>query len=136
MVAEGRNVAMYRAPSIKHHLEDPEFHDFLTSVERSTSIWFSEKKQNLIGTATHIESQDGITDIFDLQTDNALYNIGGTRFDSSDLLRLAIGSSFIEDSIESVGIFIPLDGKLFTLKLPENIKTIASHILKIALSKN
>jgi len=133
LVAEGRNVAMYRASSIKHHLDNSEFHEFLLSVERYTSIWFSEK--NIIGTSIYIETPDEITDSFDLQTENALYNIGDLHFESTDLLRLAIGSSFIEDSIESVGIFIPLDGKLFTLKLPENIKDIANHILKIALSK-
>jgi len=136
LVAEGRNVAMYRTSSIKHHLEDPEFHNFLESVERSTSIWFSEKKQTLIGTSIYIESEDGIQDSFDIQTDISLYNIGGIRFDSSDLLRLAIGSSFLEEAIDSIGIFIPLDGKLFTLKLPENIKEIANHILQIALSKS
>ena len=135
LVAEGRNVAMYRASSIKHHLEDLDFHSFLESVERSTSIWFSEKKQNLIGTSVCVESEDGITDSFDLQMDTSIYNIGGIRFDSSELLRLAIGSSFLEEAIDSIGIFIPLDGKLFTLKLPENIKEISNYILSIALSK-
>ena len=134
LVAEGRNVAMYRASSIKHHLDDPEFHSFLESVERSTSIWFSGK--NLIGTSIYVESEEGIQDLFDLKIGNALYNIGGIRFDSSDLLRLAIGSSFIEEHIESVGVFIPLDGKLFTLKLPNNIKEISNYILQIALSKS
>ena len=51
------------------------------------------------------------------------------------MLRLAIGSSFFEESNTSVGIFIPLDGKIFTLKLPKNIKEIANHILLTASLK-
>ena len=65
----------------------------------------------------------------------SLINIGGIRFDSAELLTLAIASSFFEEHIETVGIFIPLDGKLFSLKLPKNIKEIANHILKIAKEK-
>jgi AAA domain/UvrD-like helicase C-terminal domain len=133
LVAEGRNVAMYRSQSMRKHLDSEDFKEFLESVERYTSIWFSEK--NLIGTSIYIESNSGITDSFDIQLDNALYNIGGIRFDSTDLLRLAIGSSFLEDPTEDIGIFIPLDGKLFTLKLPPNIKDIANYILAMALSK-
>ena len=150
LVAEGRNAAMYRAQSMKRFLDNQEFQEFLESVERYTSIWFSEK--NLIGTSIFIESENGIQESFDLkienfkmplsgsarndlQTEKELYNIGGIRFDSSDLLRLAIGSSFLEESIENIGIFIPLDGKLFTLKLPSNIKEIANYILQMALSK-
>ena len=51
------------------------------------------------------------------------------------MLRLAIGSTFFEESITSIGCYIPLDGKLFTLQLPPNIKNIANHILSVAISK-
>jgi hypothetical protein len=134
LVAEGRNVAMYRSSRIKEYLEDKEFIKFLECVEEHTSMWFSEK--NIIGTSVYVENEYGIQDIFDLQTDSSLYNIGGIRFESSDLLRLAIGSTFLENYPDKIGIFIPLDGKLFTLKLPNNIKEISNHILSIALSKS
>jgi len=90
----------------------------------------------LLGTSIGIENENGLQEIFDFQIDKMLYNIGGTRFESSDLLRLAIGSTFFEESIDSVGCFIPLDGKIFTLKLPKNMKEIANYILSIALSKS
>ena len=134
LVAEGRNVAMYRASRIKEFLEDEEFLQFLKCVELYTSIWFSTKN-TIVDTSICVENDQGIQEIFDLQTDSAIYNIGGIRFDSAVLLRLAIGSTFLENDIEKIGIFIPLDGKLFTLHLPKNIKEIAHHILNIALSK-
>ena len=133
LVAEGRNVAMYRAPRLKQYLDDSEFQTFLSCVEQSTSEWLSDK--NLIGTSIGIENENGLQELFDLQIDRMLYNIGGSRFESSDLLRLAIGSTFFEETIDSVGIFVPLDGKLFTLRLPKNMKQIANHILEFALSK-
>jgi hypothetical protein len=133
LVAEGRNVAMYRASRIKQYLEDNEFIKFLECVEEYTSMWFSQK--NVIATSIYVESNSGIQDIFDLQTDSSIYNIGGIRFESTHLLRLAVGSTFIENNIDKIGIFIPLDGKLFTLKLPKNIKDISNHILSIAMSK-
>ena len=64
-----------------------------------------------------------------------MYNIGSLRFDTNEMLRLAIGSTFFEESITSIGCYIPLDGKLFTLQLPPNIKNIANHILSVAISK-
>jgi hypothetical protein len=91
--------------------------------------------KNLIGTSIGIENENGLQELFDLQIDTMLYNIGGSRFESSDFLRLAIGSTFFEETIDSVGIFIPLDGKLFTLKLPRSMKQIANHILQVALAK-
>jgi len=134
MVAEGRNVAMYRAPRLKHHLQDIEFQGFLTSIEKYTSIYIS--KDNILATSLYIENEEGIQENFDFQTESSLYNIGSLRFDSHDMLRLAIGSTFFEESIDSIGMYIPLDGKLFTLALPKNIKEIANYILGIALSKS
>jgi len=134
LVAEGRNVAMYRAARLKQHLDDSEFHTFLESVESCTSIWVTNN--NIIGTSITIENQDSIQESFDFRTEKSLYNVGSLRFDSNEMLRLAIGSTFFEESISSIGCYIPLDGKLFTLQLPENIKIIANHILRIALSKS
>ena len=74
---------MYRAQSMRRHLESEDFQDFLQSIERYTSIWFSEK--NLIGTSVYMESQNGIQESFDIQLEKELYNIGGTRFDSSEV---------------------------------------------------
>ena len=39
LVAEGRNVAMYRTSRMKEHLKDSEFIEFLQCVDRYTSIW-------------------------------------------------------------------------------------------------
>ena len=133
LVAEGRNVAMYRTVRLKQHLDDIDFQTFLSSVEKHTSIWFM--KYTIVGTSIGIENEFGIQEIFDIQTETSLYNIGGIRFDSYELLRLAIGSTFFEEHIDSISIFIPLDGKVFTLKLPSNIKEIANYILQIALAK-
>jgi hypothetical protein len=133
LVAEGRNVAMYRSSRLKQFLEDKEFIEFLECVEKYTSIWLSEQK--CISTSLCIENENNIQDIIDIQMDQMLCNFGGLRFDSADLLRLAIASSFFDNDIQKVGIFIPLDGKLFSLKLPKNIKVLSEYILHIALSK-
>lgn len=133
LVAEGRNVAMYRSSRLKQFLEDKEFIEFLECVEKYTSIWLSEQK--CISTSLCIENENNIQDIIDIQMDQMLCNFGGTRFDSADLLRLAIASSFFDNDIQKVGIFIPLDGKVFTLKLPKNIKSLSEYILNVALSK-
>lgn len=134
LVAEGRNVAMYRAPRLGNNLKEEDFIQFLECVERYTNIYVSQ--ENLLATSLCIENEDDIQDCIDLQTEKSLINIGNLRFDSAELLRLAIASSFFEEHIETVGIFIPLDGKVFSLKLPQNIKEISQHILKIALSKS
>jgi hypothetical protein len=134
LVAEGRNVAMYRAPRIKQFLEDSQFQTFLSCVERYTNEWFTPK--NLFDISILLKQEDGLEEYFDFRTKYGLYSIGGIRFDSAELLSLAIGSTFSEEITESVGIFIPLDGKTFTLKLPENIKEISDRILSLALSKS
>jgi hypothetical protein len=133
LVAEGRNVAMYRSSRLKQHLEDKEFIEFLECVEKYTSIWLSEEK--CITTSLCIENQNNIQDIIDLQTEQGLYYTSSLRFDSSNLLRLAIASSFFDNDIKKIGIFVPLDGKVFTLKLPHNIRNISEYILNTALSK-
>lgn len=132
LVAEGRNVAMYRSSRLKQYLEDKEFIEFLECVEKYTSIWLSEQK--CISTSLCIENENNIQDIIDLQMEQCLLNIGTIRFDSSDLLRLAISSSFFDNDIQKVGIFIPLDGKLFSLKLPKNMRSLSKYILNLALS--
>jgi len=133
LVAEGRNVAMYRAPRLREHLKDIEFIKFLDCVEQHTNLYISQ--ENLLATSLYIENEDDIQETIDLQSEKSLINIGGLRFDSAELLRLAIASSFFENRIDTVGVFIPLDGKIFALKLPHNIKEISKHILNIALSK-
>ena len=124
---------MYRAPRLKEHLKDIDFIKFLECVEQHTNLYISQ--ENLLATSLYIENEDDIQETIDLQSEKSLINIGGLRFDSAELLRLAIASSFFEEHIESVGVFIPLDGKLFSLRLPQNIKEISRHILNIALSK-
>jgi hypothetical protein len=105
----------------------------LECVEQHTNLYISQ--ENLLATSLYIENEDDIQETIDLQSEKSLMNIGGLRFESAELLRLAIASSFFENSIDTVGVFIPLDGKIFALKLPQNIKEISKHILKIALSK-
>jgi hypothetical protein len=134
LVAEGRNVAMYRAPRIKQYLEDVEFQNFLSCIERYTSEWFQTK--NLFDISIVLKQEDGLEIYFDFRTKHGLYSIGGVRFDSAELLSLAIGSTFCEEISETVGILIPLDGKIFTLKLPEHMKEISEHIISLALSKS
>ena len=135
LVAEGRNVAMYRTSRMKEHLKDSEFIEFLQCVERYTSIWMCEDP--CLCSSILLEDENEISEIVDLQTLNGYYSIGGLLFNSFDLLRLAIASTFNNEgaNIRKVGIFIPLDGKLFSFNLPDNIGLIAETILKIALSK-
>jgi hypothetical protein len=136
LVSEGRNVAMYRTSRLKEHLKDTEFQEFLQCVERYTSSWMSEDP--CIATSLQILSENSISESIDLRTTHSLYLIGGLSFNSFDLLRLAIASSFFEDEtlIKKIGCYIPLDGKLFTFTLPPNMKEIANYILGIALRKS
>ena len=136
LVAEGRNVAMYRTSRLKEHLKDNEFQEFLQCVERYTCAWMCEDP--CIYSSIQIENENEIMETIDLQTNISIYTIGGMLFNSFDLLRLAIASTFFDcdTQIKNVGIFIPLDGKLFSFKLPNNIREISSIILKIALSKS
>ena len=134
LVSEGRNVAMYRTSRLKEHLKDKEFQEFLHCVEQYTAPWIIEDP--CITSSLSIENEDSISETVDLQTSTAFYSIGGLLFNSFDLLRLAIASTFTNDDVNSVGIFIPLDGKLFSFKLPKNMRYIADTILKIALSKS
>jgi hypothetical protein len=135
LVSEGRNVAMYRTSRMKEHLKDSEFIDFLKCVERYTSIWMCEDP--CLCSSILVEDENEISEIIDLQTTNGFYSIGGLLFNSFDLLRLAIASTFNNEgvNIKTVGIFIPLDGKLFSFNLPKDIRIIAKTILNIALSK-
>jgi len=132
LVSEGRNVAMYRAENLKTHLSNSEFQEFLTCVEKYTGIWMCEEK--LLGTSIHIENEENIVETIDVRTEGSIYNICSS-FNSSDLLRLAIASTFEESEIHTVGVFIPLDGKVFSLKLPSNMKMLATTILELAYSK-
>jgi hypothetical protein len=136
LVAEGRNVAMYRTSRLKEHLKDLEFQEFLQCVEKYTSAWMCEDP--CIATSLQIVSEDSISETIDLRTTNGLYLIGGLTFNSFDLLRLAIASSFFDNDsqIKKIGCYIPLDGKLFTFSLPNSMKEIASYILSIALKKS
>jgi hypothetical protein len=131
LVAEGRNVAMYRATRLQTHLENKEFHDFLECVEEHTSGWICEEK--LYGTSIHLENEENIIETIDVHTESSIYNIASS-FNSSDMLRLAIASTF-EEGIKTVGVFVPLDGKVFSLQLPPNIREVAHIILEIALNK-
>lgn len=135
LVSEGRNVAMYRTSRMKEHLKDSEFIEFLKCVERYTSIWMCEDP--CLCSSVLLEDENEISEMIDLQTTKGFYSIGGLLFNSFDLLRLAIASTFNNEgaNIKTVGIFIPLDGKLFSFNLPENIEEIAKTILNIALSK-
>ena len=132
LVAEGRNVAMYRAANLKTHLGNKEFQEFLKCVEVYTSAWMCEEK--LYGTSIHIENEENIVETIDVRTEGSIYNICNT-FNSSDLLRLAIASTFEECEIKTVGVFVPLDGKVFSLKLPSNMNDLATIILDMALNK-
>ena len=131
LVAQGRNVAMYRATRLKEHLANKEFQEFLECVEQYTGIWICEEK--LLGTSIHIENEENIVETIDIQTETSSYNIASS-FNSADMLRLAIASTF-EENIQTVGIFVPLDGKVFSLKLPPNMKELGSIILDMALNK-
>ena len=137
LVAEGRNVAMYRTARLTQHLTNTDFQMFLDCVERYTSIWIS--KEPLHSASVIVENANYIQEIIDLQTEEAIWSIGGenNQFNSLDLLRLAIASTFFQNTnFKKVGIFIPLDGKLFSLILPKDIQRICLHILDVALSKS
>ena len=130
MVSEGRNIAMYRAARLKQYLDNVEFQEFLKCVEIYTCEWICEEK--LLGTSVHLENEQNILEVIDIHTEKSMYNICDS-FNSADMLRLAIASTFEECEVNTIGIFIPLDGKLFSLQLPPNMKVLANTILEMVL---
>jgi hypothetical protein len=136
LVAEGRNVAMYRTARLSQHLQEEDFQTFLDCVERYTSIWIS--KEPIYSASIILENKQSLQEIIDLRSETSLWSIGGenNQFNSLDLLRLAIATSFFENTdFKKVGVFIPLDGKLFSITLPPNMYEISCYILDLALAK-
>ena len=128
--------AMYRTTRLTQNLDNIEFQTFLECIERHTSIWCS--KEPVFSTSVIIENNKCVQEIIDLQTEHSIWSIGGenNQFNSLDLLRLAIATTFFENTnFKKVGVFIPLDGKLFSLMLPNNIHDISRHILELAMAK-
>lgn len=134
LVAEGRNAALYRSTSMFANLEDEELHEYLYCLEEALSYWVS--KHNPVAMSVQYTFEDQLQETVDLQTDTCFWKIGSTEKDTlntQDLLYLAMVSWFadIKDTT-SIGVMMPLEGRVYTLDLPQGWETKAPLILKLA----
>lgn len=134
LVAEGRNAALYRSTSMFANLEDEELHEYLYCLEEALSHWVSQ--YNPIGMSVQYTFEDQLQENIDLQTDTCFWKIGSTEKDTlntQDLLYLAMVSWFADNKeTTSIGVMMPLEGRIYTLQLPQGWETKAPLILKMA----
>ena len=80
--------------------------------------------------------EDQFQENIDLQTDTCFWKIGSTEKDTlntQDLLYLAMVSWFADiKETTSIGVMMPLEGRIYLLDIPEDWVTKAPLILKMA----
>lgn len=133
LVAEGRNAALYRASSMADRLHEEELGEFLTSASQSLVKWLPSP---IVGMSRQITYEDQFQEIVDLQTDTAFWKISSTTFTAQDVLELAMVAWFADVDCTSIGILLPLEGRIYTLALPQGWAQKAALILARARVKS
>ena len=134
LVAEGRNAALYRATSLIEHLNSSELHEYLYALEDALTYWIANF--NPVAMSVQYTFEEQFQETIDLQTDTCFWKIGSTEKDTlntQDLLHLAMVSWFADvKETTSIGIMMPLEGRIYVLNLPEDWKKKAPIILRMA----
>ena len=135
LVSSGRNVALYRATRMKERIENPELSEYFISLESAVAAWIS--RESSIEMNTIIQTADGYTEMIDMLGDTTAWKLGGTEKESTaDILCLAMAAAYAEKPISSIGILMPLEGKVMRLSLPASWPVSAAAILAAALEKS
>jgi hypothetical protein len=118
LVSEGRNAALYRATLMSGKLADDELGDYLECLELRLTEWLA--KREVIGLSEQFAYQD-LKEGVDLHVEGSFLKIAD-KMETQELVALALTSWFASVGSDvnntSVGIFIPLEGRLYTIKLP------------------
>jgi hypothetical protein len=134
LVAEGRNAALYRSTSMFANLEDEELHEYLYCLEEALTRWISGITP--VGVSVQYTFEDTFQETVDYQTDTCFWKVGSTEkdtFNTQDLLYLAMVSWFADSSdTTSIGILMPLEGRIYNLAMPSDWKEKAPLILMMA----
>ena len=124
LVAEGRNAALYRAQLMSSKLAEDELHEYLECLELRLTEWVSSG--NVIGLSEQFGFKE-YSEMVDLHTENIFWKISD-KLETQDLVYLAMVSWFSSMENRSVGVFIPLEGRFYTIQLPEQWSEKAEHL--------
>ena len=137
LVSEGRNSALYRTQSMAEKLSEDGLNEYLECLELRLSEWLQKIPIEGISSQVHYETEETqFTEVVDLHTENCFWKIGGTeRIDTQEIVELAMLGYFSNAEITSVGIFLPLEGRFYTVRLPAAwCETGAARLLERALN--
>jgi hypothetical protein len=113
-------------------LQEEELGEFLSSASQSLVKWLPAR---IVGMSRQITYEDQFQEVIDLQTDTTFWKISSTAFTAQDVLELAMVAWFADVECTSIGILLPLEGRIYTLDLPQGWAQKAAIILARARSK-
>jgi hypothetical protein len=131
LVAEGRNAAMYRATLMSTKLGDDELNEYLECLDLRLSEWLA--KRQVIGLSEQFTFQE-YRESVDLHTEGSFLKIAD-KMETQELVSLAVTSWFAKDlNNTSVGIFVPIEGRFYTISLPEAWNLKAERLFQVMTS--
>ena len=134
LVSEGRNAALYRATLMSSKLADDELGEYLECLELRLTEWLTGRR--VVGVCEQFAYED-LTESVDLHVEGSFLKIAPVM-ETQELVALAMTSWFASVGADvnntSVGIFIPLEGRFYTIKLPEGWDSKAERLLSLASS--
>lgn len=141
LVTEGRNAALYRAQGMSGKLAEDTLHEYLECLEqRLSEHYVSEKLSNaskVLGLSEQFHYEDLFRECVDIHSEKCILKIGTSgAVETQDLLYLAMIAWFAQkEGIQttSVGIFLPLEGRFYTIELPSGWNEKAERVLQRAL---
>jgi AAA domain/UvrD-like helicase C-terminal domain len=129
LVAEGRNAALYRAQLMSSKLADDELQEYLECLDLRLTEWLSSHI-DVIGLSEQFGFKD-YSETIDLHTEKIFWKISD-KLETQDLVYLAMVSWFSLIENKSVGIFMPLEGRFYTIDLPSQWAEKAEHLFTSA----
>ena len=127
LVSEGRNAALYRATLMSGKLADDELGVYLECLELRLTEWLTGRR--VVGICEQFAYED-LKESVDLHMDTSFLKISD-KMETQELVALAMTSWFSSLKHTSVGIFIPLEGRLYTIRLPEGWDKKAERVFQV-----
>ena len=128
LVAEGRNAALYRAQSMSSCLADDELQEYLECLELRLTEWLST--QQVVGLSEQFAFKE-YYEMVDLHVEGNFMKIWD-KMETQDLVYLAMVSWFAGLSTNSISVFVPLEGRIYTIQLPDGWNEKAEHLFMSA----
>lgn len=144
LVAEGRNSAMYRATLMSTKLAEDELNEYLECLELRLTEWLSS--QGRVGLSEQFTYEEYCESV-DVHTEGSFLKIAD-KMETQELVVLAMSawfsgscsrrcsgsSSGTTGNNTSVGIFVPIEGRFYTIRLPHAWDIKAEHLLRAMIS--